>query len=43
MATSVKRERKSNEYSRFLNKIQREKMKELWDNRFDEEWEKAKP
>mgnify|MGYP001567318593 CR=1 FL=1 len=26
---------------KFLHKIQQEKMKELWDNKADEEWEKC--
>ncbi|MFH1663343.1 MAG: hypothetical protein ABH986_00780 [archaeon] len=30
-----------NQYDEFLHKIQQEKMKELWDNDEDEEWEKA--
>ena len=33
--------KKKDEYDRFLHKIQQNKMKELWDNRFDEEWENA--
>ncbi len=30
---------KKNQYDEFLFMIQQEKMKELWDNREDEEWE----
>lgn len=30
-----------NQYDEFLHKIQQDKMKELWDNREDEEWENA--
>ncbi len=30
-----------NQYNEFLHKIQQEKMKELWDNKEDEAWEKA--
>jgi hypothetical protein len=30
---------KKNQYSEFLHKIQQEKMKELWDNKEDEDWE----
>ncbi len=30
-----------NQYDEFLHKIQQEKMKELWDNKEDEEWENA--
>ncbi len=28
-----------NQYDEFLHKIQQQKMKELWDNKEDEEWE----
>ena len=30
-----------NQYDEFLHKIQKEKMKELWNNKEDEDWEKA--
>ena len=30
-----------NQYDEFLHKIQQEKMKELWDNKEDEDWENA--
>jgi len=30
-----------NQYDEFLHKIQQQKMKELWDNKEDEEWEEA--
>ena len=30
---------KGNQYDEFLHKIQQHKMKELWDNEYDEEWE----
>lgn len=30
-----------NQYDEFLHKIQQPKMKELWDNPHDEEWENA--
>ncbi len=30
--------KKRNQYDEFLHKIQKEKMKELWDNKEDEEW-----
>mgnify|MGYP001575098783 CR=1 FL=1 len=33
--------RKSNQYDEFLHKIQQQKMKELWDNKSDEDWENA--
>ena len=31
--------RKRNQYDEFLHKIQQPKMKELWDNKEDEEWD----
>ncbi len=30
-----------NQYDEFLHKVQQQKMKELWDNKADEAWEKA--
>ena len=33
--------KKSDQYDKFLHKIQQTKMKELWDNEKDEEWEHA--
>jgi len=33
--------KKKNQYDEFLHKIQQPKMKELWDNEEDEEWERA--
>jgi hypothetical protein len=33
--------KKRNQYDEFLHKIQQAKMKELWDNKEDEEWENA--
>jgi predicted ArsR family transcriptional regulator len=33
--------KKKNQYDEFLHKIQQAKMKELWNNKEDEEWEKA--
>jgi len=35
---SIKRK---NQYDEFLHKIQQAKMKELWDNKHDEDWENA--
>ena len=32
---------KKNQYDEFLHKIQQQKMKELWDNKEDEDWENA--
>ena len=31
----------NNQYDEFLHKIQQNKMRELWDNKEDEEWENA--
>lgn len=33
--------KKNNQYDEFLHKIQQQKMKELWDNKEDDDWEKA--
>lgn len=33
--------KKKNQYDEFLHKIQQAKMKELWDNKEDEDWENA--
>jgi len=33
--------KKRNQYDEFLHKIQQAKMKELWDNKEDEAWEKC--
>lgn len=33
--------KKRNQYDEFLHKIQQPKMKEVWDNKHDEDWEKA--
>ena len=30
-----------NQYDEFLHKVQQQKMRELWDNKEDEEWENA--
>jgi hypothetical protein len=32
---------KNTQYDRFLHEIQKAKMKELWDNEYDEIWEKV--
>jgi hypothetical protein len=32
---------KENQYDEFLHKVQQNKMKELWDNKEDEDWENA--
>jgi len=31
--------KQKNQYDEFLHKIQKEKMKELWENKEDEQWE----
>ena len=36
-----KRLKMRNQYDEFLHKIQKKKMKELWDNKEDEIWENA--
>ena len=33
--------KKRNQYDEFLHKIQQSKMKELWDNKQDDAWERA--
>jgi len=33
--------KQKNQYDEFLHKIQQPKMKELWDNPADEEWERV--
>jgi hypothetical protein len=33
--------KQKNQYDEFLHKIQQQKMKELWDNKEDEDWEKV--
>ena len=33
--------KKRNQYDEFLHNIQKNKMKELWDNKEDEAWENA--
>jgi len=37
---AIKKQKESS-YDRFLFEIQKSKMKELWDNQYDEVWEKA--
>ncbi len=31
----------TNQYDEFLHKVQQSKMRELWDNKYDEEWDDA--
>lgn len=40
MISVFKALKKRNQYDEFLHKIQQKKMKELWDNKEDEYWEK---
>jgi len=41
MASIFIKMKQRNQYDEFLHKIQQPKMKELWDNKEDEIWEKA--
>jgi hypothetical protein len=41
MVRVFKSTKQKNQYDEFLHKIQQPKMKELWDNPSDEEWERA--
>ena len=41
MINLFRRTKERNQYDEFLHKIQQPKMKELWDNKEDEEWENA--
>ena len=41
MIEIFKNVKQRNQYDEFLHKIQQQKMKELWDNKEDEEWEDA--
>lgn len=41
MVTIFKTIKKRNQYDEFLHKIQQPKMKELWDNKDDEAWERV--
>jgi len=41
MIQIVKSVRKKNQYDEFLHKIQKIKMKELWNNKEDDIWENA--
>ena len=41
MIEVYKQVKSNNQYDEFLHKIQQMKMKELWDNKEDEEWENA--
>lgn len=41
MAKTFADVKKNNQYDKFLHKIQQNKMKELWDNKEDEDWENA--
>ena len=41
MVETFKQAKRENQYDEFLHSIQQRKMKELWDNKDDEIWEKA--
>ena len=41
MVEVYKSVKSKNQYDEFLHKIQQAKMKELWDNKADEDWENA--
>ncbi len=41
MVDTFKQTKRKNQYDEFLHSIQQRKMKELWDNKEDEAWEKA--
>jgi rRNA pseudouridine-1189 N-methylase Emg1 (Nep1/Mra1 family) len=41
MISIFKSTKQKNQYDEFLHKVQQVKMKELWDNKSDEEWEDA--
>ncbi|MCD4759570.1 hypothetical protein K8R33_01645 [archaeon] len=41
MTKTFKSVKKRYQYDKFLHKVQKTKMKELWDNREDEVWEDA--
>ena len=41
MVDVFKNTKKRNQYDEFLHKVQKAKMKELWDNKEDEAWENA--
>ena len=38
MIEVFERIKQNNQYDRFLHQMQKQKMKELWDNKEDEEW-----
>jgi len=41
MVDIFKQAKKTSQYDEFLHSVQQRKMKELWDNKEDEIWEKA--
>lgn len=41
MLDTFKRVKENDQYDKFLHQIQKQKMKELWDNKEDVEWERA--
>lgn len=41
MTQVLKSIKKTNQYDKFLHKIQQAKMNQLWDNKEDKDWEDA--
>ncbi len=41
MAITFISSKKKDQYDKFLHEIQKEKIKEIWDNKYDEIWEKV--
>lgn len=41
MIQVFKKTKEGNQYDKFLHEIQKQKMKELWDNKEDEAWERV--
>ena len=41
MIVAFEESKKRNQYDKYLHHIQKQKMKELWDNKEDEAWEHA--
>ena len=41
MLEAFKTAKKSDQYDKFLHEVQKRKMRELWDNKEDEDWEHA--
>ncbi|MBI4176240.1 MAG: hypothetical protein HY518_03480 [Candidatus Aenigmarchaeota archaeon] len=41
MVETYRKAKERDQYDKFLHEIQKQKMKELWDNEEDEDWEHA--